>query len=155
MDIVFNCPHCRTELEVESSAAGETIPCPACSRDIQIPSASAPAPVAPPASRPPASEPAKTFSVPVTNRPVQPLITKALPPLEKQAKIEGRKQIRMKTLRRSDHKQAGHDHFDEVVTELLNQIGEDNLVSISPIQYSHMELGTPIVDYGVIIVYRA
>ena len=71
------------------------------------------------------------------------------------AKIEGRKQIRMKTLRRSDHKQAGHDHFDEVVTELLNQIGEDNLVSISPIQYSHMELGTPIVDYGVIIVYRA
>jgi hypothetical protein len=155
MDIVFNCPHCRTELEVESSAAGENIPCPSCNREIQIPAASTAAPVVTPAARPAATGPAKTFSVPVTNRPAQPLITKALPSLEKQAKIESRKQVRIKTLRRSDHKHGGNDHFDDAVGEFLGQIGEDNLISISPIQYSHMELGTPVVDYGVIIVYRA
>lgn len=161
MDIVFKCPHCQTELEVEASAAGESIPCPACNREIRIPAAPATsAATPPPPPRPPstAATPAeKKFSVPVSDKPVEPLIRKALPSLEAQSRIEGKKLIRLKTIRHSDCKEVGQDKFDTVVTEFLNKIGEENIISITPINYSYVEMGTQklITDFGMAIIYRA
>lgn len=160
MDIVFKCPHCQTELEVDSAAAGESINCPACNRSITIPAAgTAPVPAAAPA--PAAAAPAPTrvekkFSVPVTDKPVEPLIQKPLPSLDAQAQREGKRLIRVKTIRHIDCKEVGHDKFDAIVTEFLNKIGDDNIVSITPINYSYVEMGTQklLNDFGVMIVYR-
>lgn len=103
MDIVFKCPHCQTELEVEADAAGETIPCPACNKEIRIPASSGgtPPPPPPPRAATPAAKEEKKFAVPVSNKPVEPLIQKALPSLEAQSRIDGKKLIRLKTDRKS------------------------------------------------------
>ncbi len=162
MDIVFKCPHCQTELEVDSTAAGEAIPCPSCNREINIPAASSgpppppTAPTAPTAPQPPASTGEKKFAVPVSDKPVAPLIRKALPTLDAQAKIDGKKLLRLRTIRHSDCKEVGHDNFDSDVTEFLNHVGEENIVSITTINYSYIEMGTQkiITDFGVAIVYR-
>lgn len=158
MDIVFKCPHCQTELEVEADAAGETIPCPACNKEIRIPASSGGTPPPPPPPRPPAppAKEEKKFAVPVSNKPVEPLIQKALPSLEAQSRIDGKKLIRLKTIRHSDCKEVGHDNFDAFVTEFLNKIGEENIVSITPINYSYVEMGTQklITDFGLAIIYR-
>jgi hypothetical protein len=160
MDIVFKCPHCQTELEVDAAAAGETIPCPACNREISIPAASSPSgrPASPPPPPPttPAKREEKKFAVPVSDKPVEPLIQKALPSLEAAAKTEGKKLLRLKTIRHSDCKEVGHDNFDAFVTEFLNKIGEENIVSITPINYSYVEMGTQklITDFGMAIIYR-
>jgi DNA-directed RNA polymerase subunit RPC12/RpoP len=160
MDIVFKCPHCQTELEVESDAAGETIACPACNKEIRIPAGSGGTPPPPPPTPSrlptPGTKEEKKFAVPVSNKPVEPLIQKALPSLEAQSKIDGKKLIRLKTIRHSDCKEVGHDNFDAFVTEFLNKIGEENIVSITPINYSYVEMGTQklITDFGLAIIYR-
>ncbi|KAB2667662.1 MAG: hypothetical protein DVB31_07820 [Verrucomicrobia bacterium] len=163
MDIVFKCPHCQTELEVDSAATGESITCPACNRTLTIPAgAPAPAPSPSPApATPAATAPApqrvdKKFSVPVTDKPVELLIQKPLPSLEAQAQREGRRLIRVKTIRHIDCKEVGHDNFDAFVTEFLNKIGDENLVSLTPINYSYVEMGTQklLNDFGVMLVYR-
>jgi hypothetical protein len=92
----------------------------------------------------------------MSDKPVEPLIRKALPSLEAAAKTEGKKLLRLKTIRHSDCKEVGHDNFDSFVTEFLNRIGEENIVSITPINYSYIEMGTQkmITDFGVAIIYR-
>jgi hypothetical protein len=37
MDVNFTCPHCEQSLAVDSSGAGETVPCPSCNREILVP----------------------------------------------------------------------------------------------------------------------
>lgn len=163
MDIVFNCPQCRQELEVDSGAAGEQIVCPVCNASITVPNAdkanAKPTPASIPKTPPPATAPAsggeRIFAVPLTKDPVQPLIKRPLPSLEVAAR-ESAGKLQVKTIRHSDCREVGHDHFDASVTEALNKIGEDNIVSISPINYSYIEMGTQklITDYGVLIVFR-
>ena len=36
-DIIFDCPQCGHQLEVDENGAGMTVPCPECSQSIQIP----------------------------------------------------------------------------------------------------------------------
>ena len=105
---------------------------------------------------PTASTPGKKFSVPMSNQPVEPLIQKAKPSLKAQAKAEGKRLLRLKTLRHSDCKEVGKDLFDDIVSDFLNGIGEDNLISITPINYSYVEMGTQklINDFGLAILYR-
>lgn len=149
MDVLFNCPHCRQELEVDGSAAGQDIACPSCARSITIPAGSPP--VAP---RKPAPE-ERSFAVPVSSRPVEPLIQKALPPLEASSK-EGGVTLRIKTIRHSDCREVGHDHFDQTVSDYLSKLGEANIVSITTVNYSYVEIGSQklVTDFGVLIVYR-
>ena len=160
MDISFKCPICDQELEVDASGAGSTIECPACSNSITVPNEGASvvipvaAPVAPPPPEPPKEE--KHFSVPVHERaPVQALIQKPNRPLDVVAK-EGDKTMRIKTFKRTDCVEVGKDHFDEVVSAFLEKVGQANIVSINPISYSFMELGTRTIldDYGVMIVFK-
>lgn len=157
MDILFKCSRCQTELEVDADAAGEEIECPACSERLVIPQPNDSNVKRTDVSAPPstAERVEKKFSVPVHEGPVEPLIKKPLPPLEAAAAREGRS-IAVKTIRHSDCKEVGHDKFDATVTQFLNSIGEDQLISITPINYSYVEMGSQklITDFGVMIVYR-
>jgi hypothetical protein len=114
--------------------------------------------VVPAAATPPA-EPAKEekhFSVPVHEKaPPQELIQKPNRPLDVVAK-DGDKTMRIKTFKRTDCVEVGKDHFDEQVSAFLEKVGQTNIVSINPINYSYQELGSRQIlgDYGVMIVYK-
>lgn len=165
MDIVFNCPNCQQELEVDSTAAGTQIACPSCQATITIPEPETPLPnptspakVEPHIINPIAASAAARqelhLKVPVHAGPSDVLIEKPKPPLEAAAK--GEKRIRVKTIRHTDCFEVGHDKFDEVVTNFLQRIGEDNVTSITPLVYTHVDIVTQklLTDYAVMIVYR-
>ncbi|MEN9678593.1 MAG: hypothetical protein RIS76_4489, partial [Verrucomicrobiota bacterium] len=96
----------------------------------------------------------KHFAVPVSEKPVEALIKKALAPLD--AAKDGPKKLRIRTIRHIDCKEVGHDNFDVMVSDALGKIGEDNIVSITTINYSYIEMGTQklLTDFGVLIVYK-
>lgn len=98
----------------------------------------------------------KNLRVPVTAKPGEKLIAKSAVPLEVAAKASDRK-LRIKCIRHIDCVEVGHDRFDEVVTDFLGKIGEVNIVSIHPINYSYLELGSQkeLTDFGVMIVFKA
>ena len=160
MDLNFQCPHCGQDLSVDAAGAGAEIECPSCQNRITVPSAGPEA--APGAHRvinpimaSAAAREEKHFAVPVHNNPVQSLIAKPLVPLEVAAKLTD-KQIRVKTIRRSDCVEVGKDHFDEVVSKFLGEVGEENIKNITPVAYTHQDLATRqwITDFGVLVVYR-
>jgi DNA-directed RNA polymerase subunit RPC12/RpoP len=180
MDLIFNCPKCNQELEVDASGAGEEIECPSCGERIRIPAqgaAAAASGAAAAADAPPkpawgttsgehqavnaiaasaAAKVEKHLKVPVrADTKGQMLIAKALPPLEVAAK-ESDRVMRVKCIRHVDCVEVGHDKFDEVVTAFLGKIGETNLVSLTTISYSHLDISSQklLTDYGVMIVYK-
>mgnify|MGYP003349488489 CR=1 FL=1 len=53
----------------------------------------------------------------------------------------GQRQLRIKTIRHSDCKEVGHDHFDQFVSDFLLKLGEENLVSITPINVANATSG--------------
>lgn len=158
MDIIFKCPHCATDLEVEAEAAGQQIECPNCSKALTIPLASDAAsirPSAPPLGAAGDAKSEKRMSVPVSSKPVEPLIQRPNKPLEVAAK-EARPGMKVRTIRHSDCKEVGKDLFDAKVSEALNEIGDGNIISITPINYSYVDMGTQklLTDFGVMIVFR-
>jgi hypothetical protein len=52
---------------------------------------------------------------------------------------------------------VGHDRFDEMVSKFLDKIGDENLVSISTVSYTYIDIGSQklLTDFGVLILYRA
>lgn len=183
MDIIFECPHCKTELSIDEVGAGSEIECPTCSRTVMVPSedtsthagarpVSEAAPAAPEPETPPpgvlgsgkvmnamatsaGAKEFKHFVVPVHEGPSEMLIAKPLTTLEVAAK-ETDRQMRVKSFRHSDHVEVGKDHFDEHVCQWLGKVGEANIISISPFAYTHQDLASRawITDYGLVIVYR-
>lgn len=168
MDITFNCPHCDQELEVDSAGAGTTIECPACKEEITIPGDKVVSTVAAPGKKNAAGEAVNPMSasaaakvemhlrVPVRTDPTESLIVKPRPPLEAAAAKENNKGIKAKTIRRTECIEVGHDKFDEVVTNFLVKIGESNIINISPVTYTHVDIGSQkiLTDYGVLVIYR-
>jgi DNA-directed RNA polymerase subunit RPC12/RpoP len=171
MDVIFNCPKCEQELAVDSTGAGTEINCPACGETIVIPTpellASRPGvdtdggaprvevhPVNPIASSA-AAKVEMHLRVPDHKTPADRLITKPLVPLEAAAK-ETDKKIRIRTIKHTDCIEVGHDKFDEVVSNFLVKIGESNMISITTLVYTHLDIGTQklMTDYGVMVVYR-
>lgn len=166
MDLIFNCPKCGQELEVDASGAGQEIDCPSCEAKIEIPAPNAPGvkvqeggQPAGPVNAISASAAAKIerhLKVPVHAKPTaESLIAKPPPPLDVAAKQSDRV-MRVKCIRHVDCVEVGHDRFDEVVTQFLGKIGETNLVSITTISYSIVDISTqkPLTDFGVMIVYK-
>jgi hypothetical protein len=173
MDIVFNCPHCNLEIEVDQEAAGQEFDCPTCQKTLTVPEAPArsgpglaasagaanpPPPVSTPSPESPASQATreeKRMAVPVTSKPIESLIQKPNKSLEVAAK-ESKPGMRVKTIRHSDCKEVGKDKFDEIVSEFLNKIGDQAIVSITPINYSYLDIGTQklLTDFGVMVIYR-
>ena len=168
MDIIFNCPECQQELAVDGSGAGSEIDCPSCGEKIVIPDKGAAAPVGATAEELSAAhKPINTMAssaaakvemhlkVPTTAKPTASLITKAAKPLEVAAK-ESDKTIKVKTFRHTDCIEVGHDKFDEFVTNFLNKVGQDHIISITPLTYTHLDIGSQKLmnEYGVMIVYK-
>jgi DNA-directed RNA polymerase subunit RPC12/RpoP len=156
MDIVFNCPHCEQELEVESVETGREIDCPSCGEKIVIPSGKQ-APVSKELNSIKSSAAAKEevhLKVPIHDKPAEKLISKPLKPLDVAAK-EGIR-VRVKTIRRVDCLEVGHDRFDEIVTAFLDKVGESNIISINTVGYTTLDIATQkiLTDFGVIVVYK-
>jgi len=156
MDVVFICPNCKQELEADASLAGTEIQCPACNVSIAIPAAD-PANVRTinPIVTSAAAKEEKHFVVPMRDEPTEVLIKKPARPLEVAARDE-EKRIRVKTIRRTDCIEVGHDRFDEVVTEFLGKVGQENIVSINTVTYTALDIGTQklMTEFGVLIVYK-
>lgn len=95
------------------------------------------------------------MAVPASQKPIGSLIQKPNKSLELAAK-ESKPGMRVKTLRHSDCKDGGKDRFDEVVSEFLNKIGNQAIVSITPINYSYLDTATQklLTDFGVMVIYR-
>jgi hypothetical protein len=95
------------------------------------------------------------LKVPVRTSPGESLIKKAAVPLEAIAKGADR-QVRVRTVRHDKCIDAGHDKFDEIVTKVLADIGEHNIISIHNINFEHFDVQTQKVmtDYGLVIIYR-
>lgn len=156
MDLIFKCSNCDQELAVDPSGAGSEIQCPNCNQTITIPD---PEPQTirsiNPISTSAAAKEEKHFAVPVRTTPTEVLIEKKVKALD--IPTEGQeKKVRVRTIKRTECLEVGHDKFDETVSEFLSKIGPENLVSITPISYSHFELNTRanMNDYGVLIVYK-
>jgi hypothetical protein len=155
MDINFKCPHCAQDLTVDGSGAGMEIACPSCNQALKVPQPDVK--VVNPIMSSAAAREVHHFAVPQHAKQesaAEVTIKKAKPTLEASAK-ETDKRLRVKTIRRSDCVEVGKDHFDEVVSAFLDKIGEANLKSITPINYTHQDLATRqwVTDFGVLIVY--
>jgi ribosomal protein S27E len=171
MDVIFNCPKCEQELAVDSTGAGSEISCPSCGETIVIPApelvasrpgvdtgAAAPRMEVHPVNPIASSAAAKVemhLRVPDHQTPTESLIAKPLVPLDAVAKGADKK-IRVKTIKHTDCIEVGHDKFDEVVSNFLVKIGEANMISITTLTYTHLDIGTQklMTDFGVMIVYR-
>jgi ribosomal protein S27E len=170
MDVIFNCPKCDQELAVDSSGAGTRINCPACDSPIVIPQPGVGSarlgtadgdgggrggvsPINPIASSA-AAKVEMHLRVP-SNKAAESLISKPLAPLDVAAKESDRK-MRVKTIKHTDCIEVGHDRFDEIVSNFLAKVGEPNIISITALNYSHLDIGTQklLTDFGVMIVYR-
>lgn len=158
MDIVFNCPHCGLGLEVDQDAAGQQFDCPTCQKSVTVPTAAA-VPIktalAGTAGPTPSPRDEKRMAVPASQKPIESLIQKPNKSLELAAK-ESKPGMRVKTLRHSDCKEVGKDKFDESVSDFLNNIGDQNIVSINPINYSYLDIVSQkiLTDFGVMVIYR-
>lgn len=170
MDVIFNCPKCEQELAVDSSGAGSEIECPSCGETIVIPE---PQSVAPRGGIPTEAPTARVEAHPVnpisssaaarvemhlkvrSDKTTESLIAKPLAPLEVAAK-ETDKKTRVKTIRHTDCIEVGHDRFDEIVSNFLTKVGESNVISITPLTYTHLDIGSQklMTEFGVLIVYR-
>jgi ribosomal protein S27E len=171
MDVIFNCPHCDQELAIDSSGSGSEIQCPTCQQTIVIPAPGAAGtrkgqssdslPTAgevQPVNAIASSAAAKVemhLKVPVHSTPSERLIEKAAKPLEVAAK-ESDRVLKVKTIRRVDCVEVGHDHFDETVAKFIQKVGEASIIQWIPVNYSYLDIGTQkqLNDFGVMIVYR-
>ena len=83
------------------------------------------------------------------------LIAKPLTPLEVAAK-ESDRRMRVKTIKHTDCIEVGHDRFDEIVSNFLGKVGEANIISITPLTYTFLDIGTQklLTEFGVLIVYK-
>jgi hypothetical protein len=170
MDIIFNCPFCDQELAADTTDSGTNIDCPSCNKTIKIPQPgdedvrTSPTQEAPPASGPlplvPVSQPPrleKEFVVPqrVAGSTSESLIEKSKPPLEAAAKAAAGT-LRVKTIKHGDCIEVGKDKFDEVISEFLGHVGLANLVSVTPVTYTHTDAtgSRLIADFAVVIIYK-
>lgn len=159
MDVSFHCPHCQQELVVDSSGAGSMIVCPTCEAEISIPEADVPAvdtvhPMNPIASSAAAKE-EKHFKVPVRDKPSE-ILVKARVKAEEEESGGPEKKLRVKIFRHTDHVELGVDNYEKDVSAFLSKIGEANILNMTPLTYTHVDLGSQklMQDYALQIIYR-
>jgi len=154
MEITFRCPHCSQELAVDSAASGQAIQCPACQAEITVPAPEVGVhPLNPIASSAAAKE-TKHFAVPVHDTPAEILIKQ--PTHKEDEAAEGAKKVKIRIFRHSDCIEVGHDRYEEFVAQFLNKVGEENVISITPLNYTHIDIATQklMTDYALQIIYR-
>lgn len=155
MDLTFNCPHCNQQLEVEASAAGQPIQCPTCHAEITVPQ---PDPTNVHTLNPMATSAASKiehhFVVPVREGPAEALIAKQRTLDEIDTTTQGPKKMRVRIIRHTDCVEVGHDKYEEMVGAFLNKVGEENIISLSPLTYTHIDIATQkiLTDYALQII---
>jgi len=157
MDVTFPCTQCQQELEADASLAGTTIQCPTCGTSLIIPAPDVTnVRVVNPIAASAGAREEKHFTVPVHEGPTEVLIKKPIA-VQDVVPQDGQLHMRVKTIRRIDCVEVGHDRFDEVVTQFLDKVGKENVVSINTLSYTHIDIGSQkiLTDFGVLIVYRA
>lgn len=151
-DFSFNCPFCNLELSIDESGIGQEIECPGCKEVLIIP--------APGGGSPAAPEPRAPL-IPQGEFPEAKIIKNANKSLDVAAKTV--KKQRVKSFRHHEHVKEGKDTFDEVVSNFIGQHPEDDIVSLTGIQYTHhlkskdaegKETTTPVTEYGVLVHYK-
>jgi DNA-directed RNA polymerase subunit RPC12/RpoP len=154
MEIIFYCSKCSQEFAVDETAAGEQIQCPTCSEFLIIPQESVAKPQMAGAGGAD-GEPEESgggqgrhFEVPLHDGRSDSLV-------EGEAESGAVKKIRTHCIKHYSCVEAGHDKYDDVVTEFLQRVGEENIVSINQINYDVVDsIGRTLSDYGVMVVYR-
>lgn len=155
MDVTFPCTSCHQALEADSALAGTEIECPTCGTSLVIPSPDVTnVKVVNPIALSAGAQEEKHFQVPVHDGPSEVLVKKAV--VKDVLPEDGKQHLRIKTIRRIDCVEVGHDRFDEVVTQFLDQVGESNVVSVNTVGYTHIDIGSQklLTDYGILIVYK-
>ncbi len=156
MDVTFHCPHCKQNLEVDASAAGQAIQCPECKAEITVPEPDV-TNIHAAHSSITSSAAAKVehhFSVPVHDGPAEVLIKRSV--REEDVITEGPKKIKIKIFRHTDCIEVGRDRYEEMVGAFLNKVGQDNIISLMPLGYTHIDIATRqiLTDYAIQIIYR-
>jgi len=64
--------------------------------------------------------------------------------------------VRVKSFKRTEYIEIGKDRFDQAVSEALTEIGVENIISVLPLNYEHIDIATEkiVTDFGVIVVYK-
>ncbi|MEN9573482.1 MAG: hypothetical protein RL514_1337 [Verrucomicrobiota bacterium] len=149
----FNCPFCNLELSIDESGIGQEIECPGCKEVLIIPV---------PGGGGADVEEQRIPEIPQSSFPEAKIIKNASQSLTVAAKTV--KKLRVKSFRHHEHVKDGKDGFDDAVSNFLAQHPEDDIVSITGIQYTHhlkqkdaegKETTTPITEYGVLVEYKA
>jgi len=157
MDITFHCVSCRQVLEADSSLAGSEIECPTCGKKLAIPEPDLTnVKVVNPIAASAAAKEEKHFTVPTHDGPSE-ILVKAPVKVDDVVPLDGKQHLRIKTIRRIDCVEVGHDRFDEVVTRFLDSVGHENVVNVSTLSYTHIDIGSQklLTDFGVLILYKA
>ena len=153
----FDCPHCGQNLTTDESQSGEQIDCPTCSKPFEIPKPGEQnVTVVESSSPPPKEEPkqdSKTYSVPVHEGKPEVLVKNKV---AKEEEAAGDGKICVKTIKRGDCIELGHDKFDEVLNEFLVKLERDQIISIQSVNYAHYDPSTQKYheDYGAMVVYQ-
>lgn len=147
---------------MDASAAGGTIECPTCGSEIMVPQADVTNvhPINPIAASA-AAKIERHFSVPVREGPSEVLLIKPQKTAEEEAVAAaaapvGDKRIHIKIFRHSDCIEVGHDRYEELVEDFLNQVGEPNIISLNALTYTHIDIGSQkiLTDYALQVLYR-
>lgn len=155
MDLTFHCPHCKQELAVDASATGQTIQCPTCNAEITVPQADITNIHVNPIASSAAAKIERHFSVPVRDAPAEILIAKTKE-AEEPVAADGPKKMKLRVIRHTDCIELGRDRYEEMVGNFLNRVGEENIISITPVNYTHIDIATQkiLTDYAVQVIYR-
>ena len=70
--------------------------------------------------------------------------------------MSGDGRICVKTIKRGECIELGHDKFDDVLNEFLAKLNRDQIISIQSVNYAHFDPSTQkyLNDYGAMIVYQ-
>jgi len=64
--------------------------------------------------------------------------------------------VRVKSFKRTEFIEIGRDRFDDAVSQALTAIGAQNIITILPLNYEHIDIASEkvVTDFGVIVVYK-
>lgn len=151
----FNCPFCNLELSIDESGVGQEIECPGCKEVLIIPAPGGGGALA-------VEEEERAPIIPQSSFPEAKIIKNASLSLDVAAKTV--KKLRVKSFRHHEHVKDGKDGFDDAVSSFISQHAEDDIVSLTGIQYTHhlkqqdaegKETSVPTTEYGVLVHYKA
>jgi len=138
-EFTFNCPSCNLDLSVDDSISGQEVECPGCNEVLTVPTAEQAA-----------EEASGVLSEALANAEI---LKPKNRPLDIAAKAS--MSLKIKTFRHHEYEADGQDTFDEEVSKFIGGMLEDDVVSIRPIHYSHIEGEILVTQYGIVVVYKS